>query len=242
MGNTVQGYAARQLFQELARLKSLVGLWPLNEASGTIKDRGPNRLDGSALGNPTFSKAIGQFYGLDLDGTADAVNLTDVAALDFERTDLFSGIAVIAPNISAEGAILAKYDATSTPDRGWSFALNSGRQVHLRLANGSANLLDVRGGTALVNGTTYLVGFTYAGASAPADIILYVNGVAETPTTVSNTLSATISAAGYKAKIGAHDNLTADEFNGDVGMVALWDGRVLTAEEMRRFAFLAGLL
>lgn len=235
------GPAARQLFHDLIHDPNLVGLWVMNEAGGgTILDRCTlNRLDGTVTGNPAYSKAIGSgFYGLDFDGTGDTVNLGHVEALNFERTDTFSTVTIVNPNISAEGEIIGQYDSlVDLP--GWVFGMNASRQIFLRLSSAAGNVLEVRGGTALTNGTAYQVGFSYAATSAPADIILYVNGAAETPTTVSNTLSASIvTPAGVLARIGANSSQTADEFNGDIGILAVFNA-VKTAADFRRWAFLS---
>ena len=235
--------AAKRLFRELIFSPNLAMLFVLNEKSGTVYDRClVNRLTGTVNGNPTYSKDIGNFWGLDFDGTGDYVDLGTPTSLDFERTDAFSGLCVIDPNISAQGAILGKHTIAGT-DRGWEWFITAARLPSLVLESTTGNRIEVNANAAIANGTDRMLGFSYSGSSAASGVLLYDNGAAVADTDTEDTLSATIINTSNNAYIGAqHASPPVFLMNGDIGFVALWDGRALSAVEMRRFAYLGGFL
>ncbi|MCX6021500.1 MAG: hypothetical protein NTZ05_07180, partial [Chloroflexi bacterium] len=118
-----------RLFEDIIGSPNLVVLMPMNEQSGALYDRGPNRYDAAVSGNPAYSKSIICTYGLDLDGTGDYASMGDLSGLGFERTDAFSIMAMIDPNISALGEILSKWDGSGA---GWALGMNSTRTWRLR--------------------------------------------------------------------------------------------------------------
>lgn len=232
--------AAKVLFQQLIFSPNLAYLAMMTEKSGIIHDWClVNRLEGAVSGNPTYTKAIGPCWGLDFDGTGDFVTLGNVPALDFERTEAFSGLCVINPNVSAIGSIISKRLSTGTL-RGWDWHLTAGRVPALILQNAVGNRIEVRANAAIANGTATMLGFTYSGSSAASGVLLYDNGAPVADTDTENTLSATMVAAGL-ASIGAR-NASDQQMNGDVGCLALWDGRAVSAQEVRLYASLAGFL
>lgn len=236
---------AVRLFQSLIYSPNLVSLHPLNEKSGTvILDRClVNRLTGGVLGNPTYSKDIGGFYGLDLDGTGDCVSLgTAIPSWAFERTDSFSGLCIINPNVSAIGHMVSQQHFSGAADVGWAWYVTAGRLPGLVLSNTTSggNLIRVESTTALTNGVPTMLGFTYTGTSLATGVTLYRNGVVDTDTDVVNALSASIISVSAVASIGAH--LAGTKFfNGDISMATLWD-RALSAAEMRLYASVSGFL
>lgn len=228
-----------RLFEALIHSPNLVALWVMNESSGgTLYEKGPNRLNATVNGNPTYAKAIGDLRGMDFDGTGDYASIGNVASLDFERTQAFSGLCIINPNVSAIGSIVSKRLSSGTL-RGWDWQLSAGRVPILILRNDTGNQIVVTSNAALVNGTTYHLGFSYSGSSAASGVILYKDGAADADTDTENTLAATMVAAGV-ASIGRRNDADQD-VNGDVGMLALWD-RAVRAAEYRKFAWLAGQL
>ena len=231
----ILGNPPRHLLERVLVSPSLVFCAVLNEASGSVIDWGTNRFTGTVNGNPTYSKAIAvNYYGLDFDGTGDYVDFGNQAALDFERTDSFSGLAIVVPNISAVGAILSKRGTT-----GWEWNLNATVNPLVRLRNtATTNELQETANAALTNGTAYMLGFSYDGSSGSAGLILYKNGASDATTVNANTLTASIINS-TAVQIGAQD--AASAFNGDICCVALWN-RVLSAATMRQLAFLGGFL
>lgn len=232
--------AAKALFQQIIFSPNLAYLAMMTEKSGVIHDRClVNRLDGAVSGNPAYAKEIGQYWGLDFDGTGDFVTLGNVPAFDFERTEAFSALCVINPNVSAIGSIISKRLSTGTL-RGWDWHLTAGRVPSLILQNAVGNRIEVNANAAIANGTAKMLAFTYSGSSAASGVILYDNGAAVADTDTENTLSATMVAAGI-ASIGAR-NASDQVFNGDTGFLVVWDGRAVSAQEFRLYASLAGFL
>ena len=230
-----------RLFEEIIHSPSLVALWPMNEKSGTIFDRGPNRLDGTVSGNPTYSKAIGPTYGLDLDGTGDYVTVAAAgvaSALDFERTSSFSMLAILDPNISAIGSIIGKRN-DGGDEEGWSWQLSATGVPIVTLQATAANRVVVTSNAALANGVDVMLGFSYAGTSAATGVVLYKNGAVDADTDTATPIDASILSTSFGVSIGRID--AAFDFNGDIGFVAVWN-KVVSAEDMRRYAFLAGFL
>jgi hypothetical protein len=134
------------------------------------------------------------------------------------------------------GTILAK--STALTAAGWSWRIDGSKKPRLELYSAVANGLSVQSDTAVTNGTATLLGVTYAGTSAASGVIHYRDGVASADTDLITGLSATIvnSAA---AQIGAISG--AAGFGGDIAFVAVFDA-VKTAQDWRRFAYLAGVL
>ena len=108
----------------------------------------------------------------------------------------------------------------------------------------TSGLSRVRGNTALTNGTKYMIGSTADGTGGTAGILHYLNGVAESLTTVTNTL---VGAGARTADfaIGAHitgGSTYGERLNANgLGFLAVFNA-VLTAREMRLYAHLAGFL
>lgn len=230
--------AGRRLFQSVIFSPNLAMLHVLNEKSGNVKDRClVNRLDGTVNGNPTYSKAIGDLYGLDLDGTGDFVNLGNVPSLDFERTASFSGLCVV--TVGLAGSLISK--RLSTGDlTGWDWHFKAGRIAALILQNAVGNRIEVSANSALTLDASYMLGFSYSGSSTAAGATLYVNGAAVADTDTEDTLSSSIVASAL-ASIGAR-NASDQVLDGDVGFVALWSGRALAAQEFKLYASLSGFL
>lgn len=235
-----QGINARRLFDDVIHDKDLVCLFPLNEKSGTVYDRGTlYRMTGTAAGNPTYSKSVlgGQFYGIDFDGTGDLISLGDVTGLNFERTNAFSVLAIVVPDdLTQSRTIVSKYDATA--DRGWFFRLSGDAAplVNLRLSNGAANLLLAVSTTAVTEGAASMLGVSYDGSSTQAGTLLYINGTGDTNAGGAPSLSATILTSDA-AQIGARDS--SELWNGDLAFIAVFSG-VKTPSQFRRWAYLAG--
>lgn len=57
----------------------------LNETSGTFYDSTSYSNDGSVQGNPTYAFSGKMGYAVDLDGTGDAINVSDDTSLDFDH-------------------------------------------------------------------------------------------------------------------------------------------------------------
>jgi len=174
------------------------------------------------------------------------LSVGDSAVVDYDRTSSFSGAALIAHNSDTAAVaihtIFGKQLGASTY-QGWSFGLLStfGVSHYLRfeITADATHSLVMRGGTSIVTGTVTHVAFSYDGSGTPAGVKLYVNGVLETNTTITNTLaSGTVSGQGAPFRVGARGGAAAvDAFNGGISDVAAWSSILTTGN----FATLAAL-
>lgn len=89
--NTLGLHAVR-LFDDIIGSPGLVGLWVINEQSGQLLDRGPNRSHLTATGSPTYSTGLSgnDFYGLTFTGSGKYLSGGNLSALNFNRSDPFS--------------------------------------------------------------------------------------------------------------------------------------------------------
>ena len=221
--------------------RGCVGAWaPCLGPGGLILQDNSGR--GSAtLTNMELSdwvKEEGQ-YSLDYDGSNEYTLIGNVPQLTFERTDSFSCAARIYLDTTAPVAstILGKSNAGGgTP--GWVFhcfrraSLNS-TAIGVQLINGSSNLIELNSGAATIAaGQLYHVAFTYAGTSTAAGVRLYINGVPQTATVVTDTLSATIVGTNGALIGGRHSTAPTQFLNGRIGEVQVWN-RALAESEVR---------
>lgn len=231
-------FAGLRLFEEVIGSPNLVSLWLMNETSGTLYDRSiVNRYDATVSGNPDYSKLITSAYGLDFEGS-DYASIGDVAGLDFAKSDTFSIMVIVDPNISALGEILSKWSGVVS-DAGWALGFNSTRTWRLLLQNSETNALEVRSNAALTNGVDKMLLVTYAGTSAAAGIVMYENGVAVAMATTTNALSLSIDNA-VAAVIGGHSD-GSGSMDGDLAFLTVWN-KVVSAEDARRYAIIGGFL
>lgn len=231
----ILGSPARDLFHNLWIDPNLVDLFPLNEKSGTIYGRSKtNRLTGTVSGNPTYGKAIAQgFVGLDFDGTGDYVVLS--GGLAFERTDTFSGLAVVTTDdVAADSVLVGKANTT-----GWYWGVDSSQRPFLTLTTAASGAIRVNANAALTVPTAYMIGFSYSGSGAAAGVLVYRNGLVEADTDATDTLAGDIAnaASAQISGINGNNNL----WSGDQSFVVLFNA-VKTAQDFRRWASLGRFL
>jgi len=114
-----------------------------------------------------------------------------VAALNVERTDLFSVFAVGRRTGSA-GIVLARQLGTNQ-STGWRVYLSSGKVLFQLVSDGStSNWLVLQGNTTIATNAAFCAVVTYAGTSAPSGVKIYVNNVAQSLTTLANNLTGSI--------------------------------------------------
>lgn len=190
-------------------------------AAGTalaIEDYSGHNRDGAVNGNPTYQAAVVNGYPVvRLDGTGDFFSCGNV--LSYERNNGFSLFVV--GDFSTTSAYLIGKESNST-GRGWGL-VSQANVVTLRLVNtGTTNELRVDGSTNVTALGFFLATAIYDGSSTPGGISLRVNGAAETPTTVANTLSATIRDATVPLVIGAREGGTS-AITGDFAEVLIFN-------------------
>lgn len=179
----------------------LVGWWPLGEL-GTwpyVYDLSGNRnyvqLINMETGDVSEAVPRGQSRqtskSLVFGGTDEYVTMGDV--LGFERVDTPFTLAcwVKIPSFGSDMALLGK--AQSTTPSGYGIFITSAGKFAIALSNTSAtNEIVVETSSALSIDTWYFCCATYNGTSSASGVALYINGVAVSTSTTSDTLSSTI--------------------------------------------------
>lgn len=76
---------------------------------------------------------------------------------------------------------------------GWQLMIGStySNTVRFRIT-GASGFIDTHGSTALVNGNAYAITVTYDGSGSASGVQIYINGVAETMTVVTNTATGAV--------------------------------------------------
>jgi len=165
-------------------------------------------------------------------GTSDIIQIGDIAAFNFERTDPFTIIArVKVASLAAAQMVVAKQQDTGV-FRGWSLnIIVTTGTVRLEIVNdGGNNRCIVDSTNAVVIGTWATIAVTYNGSSQASGVSHYINGIIDTPVTAHDTLSATIQNT-VALKFGARGATSGVFFNGDMAEVAIFS-RALTAQEI----------
>ena len=209
--------STQKLRDYLRRLPGCVLLADLQELSGNTKDYSLSALTGTVTGatQGTPGNQRTRDFAYSFDGVNDDVSFGNASALNFERTQAFSGMVLAQRITSADdsGALIGKMLSTGVL-AGWRLALEhalNSYKLNLALISnaGTSNLIRVDSTTQFTSLTDWnLFGFSYDGSSTEAGIKLYRNGLRETPVNTGGTLSATIQGAG-EVRIGAFGEAAA---------------------------------
>lgn len=116
------------------------------------------------------------------------LDATAASQTDFERTSPFTFWGIIRPT-GGFGVLqlwVAKQDVTNF--RGWAGYFSTDQLLYFRISNSLTLYAEVRGNTVLTNTQPYVVVCRNTGAGSASGLGIWVNGVAETLTTLSDTL------------------------------------------------------
>lgn len=198
---------------------------------------------GLLVSSPTYRTNRGG-TGIAFNGSSQYLLLGGSGTFNFERTDKFSGVAWIYLNSTSPIAstIMGKNSATVSPFTGWTFqafrrsTLDSTSLTMALYGNagGGSAIIEVNAGASkIAAGNLYQVGFSYDGSSTAAGTKLYINGVQQTNTVVTDALVNSISNTN-SPMIAARDNATPSQFlNGHVNLALLY-GRELKAADFQQ--------
>ena len=165
------------------------------------------------------------------DGVDEFVQIGDVAALQFERTNSFSISAWVQRPSGGTHTIVAKEDTSAGGYRGYNVYVDTSNRIVFELISSfSTNLAQVRTRLGYVTNSTWRqVVVTYDGSSTAAGLKIYVDGVERPTDTIYDTLSATIlSTANFR--IARRDDASALFWNGYIDEVAVYDKQLSAAE------------
>ncbi len=173
----------------------LIGYWTFdgNKIAGvTAYDSSTSGNNGTLTNRPTPTIGkVGQ--ALRLDGTDDYVTLGGSSIYSFERTDSFSiSVWVYKDVITNPMGIFSKQNTTAGQFTGYNLSFGNGTLLPtFTLESNTSNLLSVTA-PAVSAATWHHIVVTYSGNSSPSGINMYIDGLSQTLTTGSNTLSASI--------------------------------------------------
>jgi hypothetical protein len=146
-----------------------------------------------ACPTPTYAQTGGRGNMFVGDGTDDKVDVGNVGAFNFERTTAFT-IETWFKTTSNTNSFLTKVQQT-LPARGYGLGMNTGNIFFSLINNANPitpNLINVRTNATFADNNWHHVAATYDGSSNASGVIIYVDGVQQATTTLSNNLSATI--------------------------------------------------
>jgi len=187
----------------------------------SVRDHSGSQRDFGVSGNPTYlANGIGSKPALGF-ASNSYITVGNQSSLDFETTDPFTITFVIRFNSIGTWSYPVVRAIPSSPWRGYSIVTGSAWSNRLQFAltsswaAGSDSVAWISGNTTLGINTNYIVTGVSTGTATAAGLSLYLNGAAETLTTVYDSL------ASNSIKSSANFNIGS---RGD-GAVAL-DGRV----------------
>jgi hypothetical protein len=180
---------------------TIVGAWPVNDGSGsTVADVSGNANNIAVAGTPLWQSNSGLpgttiFWQALCTPGCHANNFAQASSAtltNFTGSSAFSVAAWIATTATTSQVFLSTLKTTGN-FQGWELGSDVTGPLRLSfyLINsvGGNTYLLVNGSTTLSTGALFYVVSTYDGSGSASGVKLYVNGVAETMTTVHNTFS-----------------------------------------------------
>ena len=195
-----------------SKIISTTSLGAYYKLDGNVTDSGPNGLNGTAVGSPTY--AAGKYDdAISLNGSSQYVTVPDSAFLEGSGGDISVFIWVNPTSYVGTMHAISKWTATN----GWRIAP---RSFDILVTIGGTN---VGRGSGVPTGEWTLIGFTKTGTTCK----VYQNGAqVGTDASVGTALSNT-----QLMNIGKRSNANEDYFNGLLDDASVWQ-RVLTPAEI----------
>jgi len=192
-----------------------------------------NGNDGTLQNGATFAPGkVGQAFSFD--GVDDFVDIGKPPSLAFDNDDAFSIEAWInIDDTTTQKTIFAKSLTAGSPFTGYVFKVNN-NVLTVLLQSDTFNDIDFNGGTTLIPGRWYHVALTYDGSSTLAGTKIYLDGVEESKTTISDVIPPLGSLLNIgNAVIGARVSNTnaIEHMHGRIDEVEVYS-RVLTSAEI----------
>lgn len=171
---------------------------------------------------------------LDFNGTSQYVEVGDVAALSFERTDPITFMVWInGDTLTGFQTIINKGDLEA--QIGYLFTMDGGKPS-LRLVNSVITnwLISTSDGIVSVGEWTHIA-VTYDGSSTAAGVTFYINGLATTATISEDNLSDTILNF-VPVQIASRDSGAFEQFNGRMEDFQIYKRKLLASEVQTVYA------
>jgi hypothetical protein len=188
------GFISSSAYYSLAIAQSPLAYWRLNEASGAALD-----LIGGKSAAVTGAMIYQQTTLITGDGDScarsNASRFSAPSTSDLEisgaRSIVFTTKNATGAFYSTRAAFLGKKLQTGN-FQGWAVRVSqtaSDRKPHFIIRVDGTHELSVKGSTALQDGTAYHIVVTYDGSYSSTGVKIYVNGVEETYTVLTDTLA-----------------------------------------------------
>lgn len=215
---------------------NIASYWKFDDGTGTTTTDEEGLNNGTITGATWTGSGYFGYTGddsLTFDGAGDYVTVSHNANINFERTDAFSISMWVKFNEigSATNEALISKRQTTGDQKGYVVWKDTTDNINFQLEgdNSPVNRLRVSASPGLQNGVWYFITTTYDGTSLPSGVKIYVNGVNQTLTTVTNSLSLTI--ANTEPLLIGTQTLSALDFNGFIDNVVIYNEE-LTSEEI----------
>jgi len=207
------------------------GHWHLNELSGTtVEDSSGNDRDGTTNNMEDSDWVTGKLNNcLYFDGVDEYVSFEDIAG--FERTDSFSFNFWFKTSGSINIMDLISRIQTIGNERGYSILMETTGQISVLLqsSSGTSNYIKVITDDSFNDNQWYNISISYNGSSDASGIVIYVNTIQVSTTTISNNLTGTIvNAIPFQF---SSRNSSTNFYNGYLDEVIIYE-KVLSEEEI----------
>jgi Concanavalin A-like lectin/glucanases superfamily len=202
-------------------IPAAIHFWPMNEGAGStfVDHVGSTNLTASnvtwAVSSGLGSSAVAQFNGTTSSAVASAVDST----LNFNGTSPMSIAFWVFP-VSNNPATFAGNLETASEYQGWEATLDVSTGL-LVVNTVTTNQMSALGTTALATNTATFVVMTYTGSLNAAGVSIYIDGVAQTVTDQSGTLTAGATST-QPFIMGARGNATSF-YDGGMAYMRVWN-------------------
>jgi hypothetical protein len=176
-----------------------VGYWNFDDGTGTAAtDLSSQNNTGTLVGgstklswagvNSTYSYAGSNFARF---SPGKKITLSNTS-LDFEKTQPWTVMSAVRTNRQGSTQMIFS-NVKDSPFPGYEFWINPSNHLHVRIINNiSNNYIGVQGTTTVTDNNWHFVTATYDGSGTAAGVKIYLDGVAETTTVESDTLTGSI--------------------------------------------------
>lgn len=207
-------------------------LWlPMTAGSGTsVNDYSGKGHDGTITGANWIKIPYMGSYALDFNGTSDNVIVSASTDFDFGTTTDFSFLAWAKPNNTTGFNYIMDKQQNSSPFGGFFMRFdNTTGYVTIGIdGTGTPAFLNLTDSTNHTGNWTFIVG-TCDRDIGSNNFKLYVDGEFIT----AGTESLDVSSAGTTLKIGVNRSGSAYYMDGQIELIKIWKGKVLSAEEIK---------
>ena len=211
-------------------VNGIVGWWKFDEGTGLVAlDSSGNLNVGTINGGSSYVTGKVGPYALSFDGSSGYVSDHSFNT-SFIKTTPFSGTAWINTTNTSFQEIICNWNFPTNPGWDWDISDLAANKICFFIANADAGLIRGKyGATAVNDGKWHHIAFTYDGSNTAAGIKLYVDGNADSLTTLQDADPGTL--VNNSFEIGKRNGGIEGYFNGSIDDVRIYN-RALSAGEV----------